>query len=111
VIYVNLNISENIRLLRDARKMTQSELAVRVGVSNATISAYEVGTRMPSFDVLIKLAQVFHVSTDNLLGFSSKYVIDVSNLSAKQRTIVQEIVSLYAQQNLSFQDAAESEDH
>ena len=96
---VNLEIAENIRKLRDAKKMTQSELADWVGVTNATISSYEVGTRTPSYEVLIKLAQVFHVSTDNLLGFSNKYVIDVSELEPNQRNVVQEIVSLYEETN------------
>lgn len=96
---VNLEITENIRKLRDAKKMTQSELANWVGVTNATISSYEVGTRTPSYEVLIKLAQVFHVSTDNLLGFSNKYVIDVSELEPNQRNVVQKIVSLYEETN------------
>ncbi len=65
---MNLNIAKNIKSLREAQKMTQAELAERVGVTGATISTYEVGTRMPSYEVLIALAQVFKVSTDNLLG-------------------------------------------
>ena len=99
MIKVNLNIAGNIKLLRRARKMTQAELARRVGVTNATVSAYEVGSRMPSFEVLVRLAQVFHVSTDNLLGISNRYVIDVTGLTAKQRTVVQEIALLYEENN------------
>ena len=50
---------------------------------------------MPSYEILIKLAQVFKVSTDNLLGFSNRYVIDVSKLSVDQRTAVQQIVTQF----------------
>ncbi|MFA5313923.1 MAG: helix-turn-helix transcriptional regulator [Methanomassiliicoccales archaeon] len=89
---MNQSIAENIKSLRNAQKITQTELAERVGISNGAISAYELGTRMPSYEILIKLAQVFKVSTDNLLGFSNKYVVDVSKLSVEQRTTVQEIV-------------------
>jgi transcriptional regulator with XRE-family HTH domain len=96
---VNLSIAENIRSLRGARKMTQAELAKRIGVTDATISAYEVGTRTPSFEALVKLAQVFRVSTDNLLGFSNRYVIDVSKLNARQRAVVQEIATVYEEKN------------
>jgi len=96
---VSANVSDNIKYLRVAKKMTQSELADRVGVTKSTISTYEVGTRLPSYDILIKLAQVFHVTTDNILGFSNKYVIDVSKLNGRQRNIVQEIVSLYSLTN------------
>ena len=84
-------------MLRNARKLTQTELAKRIGISNGAISAYELGTRMPSYEILIKLAQVFKVSTDNLLGFSNRYVIDVSKLSVDQRTAVQQIVSQFEQ--------------
>lgn len=96
---MNLHIAENIRQLRNARNMTQATLAKRVGVTNATISAYEVGARAPSFEVLIKLAQVFRVSTDNLLGISNRFVVDVTRLSMTQRAIVQDIVSLYEERN------------
>lgn len=89
---MNPNIAKNIKSLREAQKMTQAELAERVGVTGATISTYEVGTRMPSYEVLIALAQVFKVSTDNLLGFSNKHIVDVSKLDVEQRTVIQEMV-------------------
>ena len=103
------NVSQNIKSLRTAKKMTQSELADRVGVSKATISTYEVGTRLPSYDILIKLAAVFHVTTDNILGFSNKYVIDVSKLNNRQRNVVQEIVSLYTLANKDIIDLMASD--
>jgi transcriptional regulator with XRE-family HTH domain len=96
---MNQNIAENIKLLRNARKLTQTELANRVGISNGAISAYELGSRMPSYEILIKLAQVFKVSTDNLLGFSNQYMIDVSKLNVNQRTAVQEIVYQFERTN------------
>ena len=89
---MNPNIAKNIKSLREAQKMTQAELAERVGVTGATISTYEVGTRMPSYEVLIALAQVFKVSTDNLLGFSNKHMVDLSKLDVEQRTVIQEMV-------------------
>lgn len=96
---MNPNIAKNIKLLREAQNMTQAELADRVGVTGATISTYEVGTRMPSYDVLISLARIFRVSTDSLLGFGSKDAIDVSKLTANQRNIVREIIGLYEKEN------------
>lgn len=96
---MNPNIAKNIKSLREAQNMTQSELADRVGVTGATISTYEVGTRMPSYEVLISLARIFRVSTDSLLGFGSKDMIDVSKLTASQRNTVQEIIELYEKEN------------
>lgn len=45
------------------------------------------------------LALLFRVATANLLGFSEKYVVDVSSLTDRQRNIVQEIITLYNFQN------------
>lgn len=96
---MNTNIGENIKKLRTAKNMTQTELAERINITKATVSSYENNTRMPSYDVLLKIASIFHVTTDNLLGFSNKYVVDVSNLNQRQRNIVNEIIRLYGYEN------------
>ena len=103
------NVAENLKKLRLAKNLTQTELAERVGMTKATISAYENGTRLPSYDVLIKLAHQFKVTTDNLLGFSNKYVIDVSHLTPRQRNVVQEIAMLYRAQNRAGDELADSD--
>lgn len=103
------NLGEQIKKLRNTKKITQSELAERVSVTKATISAYENGSRMPSYDVLIKLAQLFHVSTDNLLGYSNKFVIDVTGLTQQQRNTIHEVVSTYQKHNLMYRSMMESD--
>ena len=104
------DIAEKIKNLRTAKKITQSELAERVGITKATISAYENGTRLPSYDVLIKIAQLFHVSLDNILGYSNKYVIDVTGLDQKQRNTIHEVVSTYRRHNFLYKQITNSED-
>lgn len=94
-----IELGKNIKNLRCAKKMTQLELANKTNVTKSAISAYENETRLPSYDVLIKLAQIFHVSIDNLLGNSKKYTIDVSELTIEQRNVVQSIVSAYIMNN------------
>ena len=59
-----VNFSENIKKLRQQQHMTQKELAERIGISKAMISAYETEMRYPSYDVLIKLATIFNVTTE-----------------------------------------------
>lgn len=97
-----MSIGEQIKKLRTAKNITQSELAERVNVTKATISAYENETRQPSYDVLIKIAQLFHVSTDNLLGHSNKYVIDVTDLNQQQRNTLREVVNIYKRHNWMY---------
>ena len=59
-----------LRELRKERKMTQGQVASQLGVTASMVSAYENGIRQPSFGVLVQLAQIYHVSTDYLLGVS-----------------------------------------
>lgn len=54
--------------LRLENKMTQTELANKIGVVKGTIANYESGLRKPDNDKLIALAEVFGVSVDYLLG-------------------------------------------
>ena len=63
-----VEFGSRLRKLRKERNLTQEQLASLIGVKNSVISFYEVGERLPSPDVLRKLALALHVSTDYLLG-------------------------------------------
>ena len=58
------------------------------------ISYYEHGDRLPSYDVLIKLSRIFHVTTDYLLGLDHKKTIDVSHLSDAEVAAIISIVDV-----------------
>lgn len=92
---VGNHIGNQIKQLRIARDITQAELATRLSVAKSTISSYENGSRLPSYDILIKIAHLFHVSTDNLLGCSTEYFLDITGLTLKQQSTLQEIVQAY----------------
>lgn len=76
-----VNFGDKLRALRTESGMTQTDLARRLNITKSVVSYYELQERTPSPDVLIKLADVFHVSTDYLLGINHKKMIDVSDLS------------------------------
>lgn len=57
-----------IRELREARGMTQAELARAVKASKPTVCMWESGARRPGLDYLLALADVLGCSTDVLLG-------------------------------------------
>ena len=59
---------ERIKLLRMERNLSQPELAKLVGVSNGMMSFWENGINEPTITHLLKLSQIFEVSTDYLLG-------------------------------------------
>lgn len=60
-------LGDRLKNLRSAKKLTQEDLAERIGVSRGTYAHYEINKRQPDYDTLIKLADFFEVSTDYLL--------------------------------------------
>ncbi|WP_422445628.1 helix-turn-helix domain-containing protein [Thermoanaerobacterium sp. DL9XJH110] len=64
---MKMNFGEKLKKLRNERKMTQKELAERIGVSRATIAGYETKGKEPPYSTLIKLAEVLNCSIDYLL--------------------------------------------
>ena len=94
-------IGQNIRAYRTSIKMTQAEFAKRLGVTGASVSAYENGTRQPSFEVLVKIANVLGVSTDYLLGrtATAARTIDVSGLTDEQLRMVKQMILLCNDRN------------
>lgn len=60
-------LGEKIKLYRESKNMTQSEVAEILGVKAATISKYEAETLEPNIEALKKLAELFDVSIDELL--------------------------------------------
>lgn len=59
--------SENLKHWRGVRGMTQQQVADQLGVARATYAYYETGRNEPSFKMLVRLSDLFHVSTDALL--------------------------------------------
>jgi transcriptional regulator with XRE-family HTH domain len=83
-----VNIGQRLRQLRSERNITQTEVSKRVGVSNAMISSYELEQRQPSYDVLIKLAAYFAVTSDYLLGLEKSRTLNVDGLSNKEMQVI-----------------------
>lgn len=64
-------IGKRIRSLRQEYRMTQTQLGEYLGVGKTTISNYENENSFPDNDILVKLSEIFNVSTDYLLGISN----------------------------------------
>ena len=79
-----MNFGNRLKTLRIKKKLTQQQLADLLGLTKSVISAYENGLRYPAYDVLIKIARIFTVSTDFLLGVEIKREIDTSGLTDEQ---------------------------
>ncbi len=57
-----------LRDLREDAELSQTELADALGIAQTTYSGYERGFREPSLEMLCRMADFFHTSTDYLLG-------------------------------------------
>ena len=94
-----LNFGNRLKNLRLQKNLTQEQVATRLGITKAMISAYELSTRYPSIDMLIKIAQSYNVSTDYLLGINKTNTIDISNLTNEQISIINNIIEQFTKQN------------
>lgn len=79
-----VDFGNRLKTLRSHNSLTQAQLAQKLGVTKSVISAYETGLRLPSYDILISIAQIFKVSTDYLLGVDHKQDIDLSGLTEEE---------------------------
>lgn len=86
-----VNMGKKLRALRIENKLTQKQIASRIGLAISAISSYESGARYPSYETLIKLSRIFHVSTDYLLGLTEKKSIDVTGLDDSEVELLSQL--------------------
>lgn len=89
------NIAKRLQQLRKGRKLTQQQLADKMGVTRATVSNYEVGRRTPHISELKRFAEFYGVgldyfgvkSTDEIFELLSraKAVFDNDNISKEAK--------------------------
>lgn len=75
----------------------QVQLAEKLGVSKQTVSNWENENIQPSIDMLIRLAKLFHTSTDYLLGLSDSQTINVDGLPITFIAHLTQIIEDYTQ--------------
>ena len=63
-----MKIGDRIKELRKEKNFSQSQLARRIGVSQKAVDCWELGTNEPKASYIVKLAELFEVSADFLLG-------------------------------------------
>lgn len=79
--------SANLKKFRKQKKLTQEELASRIGVIRATYWAYEKGSIMPPYDKLEQIADIFGVSIDELMGRET----DTSHISEDLSKLIRKL--------------------
>lgn len=87
-----VDFGHRLKNLRIKNDYTQEKLAKRLGLTKSVISAYETGTRMPSYEALITIARIFHVTTDYLLGVENQNTLELSGLTQEQIDAIRSLV-------------------
>ena len=68
----NLKLNDTICFYRKKQGLTQEELAVKLGVTNQSVSKWESAQCCPDISLIPKLADIFDVSIDELFGKEPK---------------------------------------
>ena len=94
-----MEFGDKVKKLRTDRGLNQTVLAERLGVRKSIISAYESQMRMPSLDMLVKIALEFSVSVDWLFGLERTKSIDVAGVTDEQVALLAGLVEEFKKVN------------
>lgn len=100
-----LSTSERIKELREKNGYTQAALAAKLSVTRACVNAWEMGISSPSTENLVELTQIFHVTSDYILGISGSESIEIGQLKQDQKNVLYQLINLFSsEQNSSLLD-------
>lgn len=78
--------SENLKTLRKQKRLTGAKLAHKLNISHSTLASWETGRHIPHLADIIRIADFFEVSIDELLGRNE----EITNLIDSNNTDPQE---------------------
>ena len=85
-------VADRIKALREQKGLTQTELSKLLGITRSSVNAWEMGISVPSTQYIVELANIFHVSTDYLLGINTSASISVAGLTDKDIELINSII-------------------
>lgn len=103
-------LGDRLKELRTISRYSQSKVASIIGVNKKQISAYENNIRQPSYDILLRFASLYRVSTDYLLGYTDERTLNISALSRLQAYLISELVYDMSKRNANTEDDEENDD-
>ncbi len=63
----NIQLAANLRRLRADHEYTQTQIGAKLNISRQAYSNYETGKRIPDLDILIRIANLYHVTLEQLI--------------------------------------------
>ena|SRR5699024_882966 len=102
----NKPLSKKLKELREEKGYLQKFVADKIGVRSNTLSGYENGTRSPDPEMIIKLAELYEVSTDYLLGRTNSTNKDGIN----EHDIDEELKEIMSEMNVWYKNEPEDKE-
>jgi transcriptional regulator with XRE-family HTH domain len=101
-----MTFGENVAITRKKKKLSQNDLAKKVGTIAVTIGRYERNEIKPSIDIATKIADVLDVSLDYLVGNTDialekdllKKITDIQNLPDDKKNVVMTLIDTFLKQ-------------
>jgi len=90
-------LGRRINELRQSFGWNQVQLAERLNITKQTVSNWENENIQPSIEMLVRLAKLFHVSTDYLLGLEEMKTVNVEGLPVSVVSHIAQLVEDFRQ--------------
>lgn len=71
---MNIDLGTRLKISRKRKGLSQKEAADKLNISNAVLSNYERNKRDPDTEILKKMAKLYSVSVDYLLGLTNNAI-------------------------------------
>ena len=81
-----------LKELREAKRLSQADVAERLNVTRSAISGYECNTITPSLEQLVKLALLYNTSLDYIMGMDNRTNFYLDDLSESQQQTILDVV-------------------
>lgn len=87
-----LKLAERIQYLRERYGLSQSDLGKKLDVTRSSVNAWENYGAVPSVEKVVKMTEIFHVTSDYIIGLDESLKVDISNLTPEEQEAILKIV-------------------
>lgn len=99
-----VELGEKLKQLRTEKHLRQDQVACLINVERSSISLWENDLRQPTYTALVKLATLYGVTTDYLLGCSNQRTVDISGLTAAEAAMISDLVVSMTAKNKKLEE-------
>ncbi len=89
-----MNLADNIKAIREEKNLKQIEVATHIGVDKSAYSKIEKGSRALTVEELQKMAQLFNMTTDQIINYDGKIpqeVVIEDKTATEQMRLIQQL--------------------